>query len=266
MSVLIGPLGDLRQVRCTVAPAQVTHDAQAARVKALDGTRYVQFPPSDRRAWQWDLVWASAEELRWLVELEQGVHGDALYFYEPIAAQLNMLGPGAATPGIEPGTGGWTKHPVPASSLSVPERGVIQTSGNGGHSPTVPVAPGRTYAASIENVGTVDQDAAVITYDTTGAVIETMSLLPSPTPPGQRATATVTTPAVDVLAARIALQPSGTDEARWTRPQLTETSGAVPWQPGVGIPRVVLSGVAEAYRSTSFATRRDHSVTIIEVG
>ncbi|NED96442.1 hypothetical protein G1H11_14120 [Phytoactinopolyspora alkaliphila] len=262
-TVWIGPAGAMREVR-SPAPMQVSYGRHHHVSRLLSGTHTIQIPPGAPRRWSWEMSWATREELAYLTELEAGLHGGEYYWYDPMALESNMLSAAASMPGTEPQLG-WS--PIDgASSAVVAAPGVLEVDGTAWSS-LVPLLPGRTYTAAVENVdASASVDLMLARLDAAGDVIQVDG--PASASAGQRAVLTVTVPESTNGASQQLMLLSPTAPCLVSRPQLTETDSAVDWLPGMGIPRVVVSGVSEIYQMAvaGLPTRSDWSAQLIEVG
>lgn len=288
----LGPFGALRAFSCL--PANIVSDVQRPnfRGSTLDGRAYTQQTPRSRRIWAWPIEVGDPATLRELFSIEQGVYGPPPYrWYDPWAAELNLLPQGATAPGsvfdLEQLSWNVTTTTVTESSpvttfnglpvaygVDLSEDGVLVVPGFEGHEDPVPVLPGRPYTFTVSGLKTAGEpwEIALVWVDGNQAeVAEDAAAVPAD-PAAQRGVLTGVAPAgaSGVLAEVRAGAYTGVQSL--TMFQLTETSEAVPWHPGQGVPRVSLP---EGYRENLIRIRRDECdfskrgmapLTLVEVG
>ncbi|MGH3657081.1 MAG: hypothetical protein ACRDUA_10495 [Micromonosporaceae bacterium] len=223
----------------------------------LGGHRYVQRAPRSLRRYSWTIPFAAAAEVTALFEIEQGVLGGTIYLYDEWVARWNMLPAGAATPALGGDTGAWT--PDTGGTITYGFSGTIPNIAVDGTGDAlaqpVPVIVGRTYTLAAE--ASANARVRMRWLNTAGSTISTSD---GATGTGRR-TLTATAPA-SAASVQCRLDPT-TPPVSFSQIQLIEGGAAIGWLPGLGMPRVALAGIGQAYRA---GWVRDITAELTEVG
>lgn len=272
---LIGPFGALLEVHAGGrVPVQLVRPS--SEVTTTSGTVRVQRAARSSRRWRWVIPYGTDQELSSLLALEQGVFGSPPWrWYDQMAAFGNMLPAETASPGL-PGIVEWWRWLGPEAALALAGpltladgRTVAQSAttaeqlslpARASEPDPVPVIPGRIYAGSVQVADDTSTMLTLAWVDAAGAPTGTPA--GGATAVGGRWSVTGVAPAL-AAGALVEL----TTDGRFAAGQLTEHVGPVFWQPGMGIPRVVISGgdlVDQIAEATD--TRRDLNLELVEVG
>jgi len=119
---LLGPLGDLREVRGVQRGVQVARARASNEFTSLNGHRYIQRGPRGPRSWEVNLgQWLSPEQVAYITALADGTIPGPHYLYSQDAADANLLAVDVASPGamgvsglLGPGGGDPARGRVPA--------------------------------------------------------------------------------------------------------------------------------------------------------
>jgi hypothetical protein len=239
-------------------------------VQLLDGSVRVLRAVRPSRSWEATILRATPAESHFLIRAESGsiaAADEPLYWYDPFAAKVNMFGPNVADPGL------WADEPLVSSNggATVLTYGVfasalftLHVEGTGeAWAPVVPVLPLTDYIAAAEVSASARLRLAWI--DSAGAVISTVD----GTAGTGRRNVTGTSPS-NAAGVRVALDPTATGAPGVTffSLQLTEGTTAVDWQPGEGIPQVVISGLERTHQAVwpNGTIRSDYTAVLVEVG
>lgn len=271
-STLIGPFGQLLEVDAPT-PGLVSLQERASReLQLISGAVRRQRAPRTARRWTWEIRVATGDEVSSLLALEQGVFGPPpWYWYDPVAAKLNMLSDRAASPGVG-GAAWWVAFtddpadvdldgPVALDGGRTAPVGVVSNATLTVPADVrIPVVTGRTYTGSMFVSGG-DGTIALSWIDADGDPVG------SPSSSGSGSGRRVASGQAPGGAAGIELTVDLASNVAAAGLQLTETTGAVPWHPGVGIPQVEVVGGPVGYRLiTAQQQLRDLTLELVEVG
>lgn len=266
----MGPLGNMVRFKCPVS-MDAPYERPNSQAVTIGGVRHTQRAPRSLRSWSMQIELATAEDLANLIALEQGVYGPAPWqLYDEVAAYTNMLIPEAAAPGIPAGIGWETGTPGEPIDAPFPNVLAVDSAAVEALSHHAPVVPGKTYTGAARmldrpggtSTGTLyldflDENLQLIQTDNSGSVV-------SP----DRATVTAVAPS-NAAAVRLRVAVSGT--IGWFGSfQVTQSSEATAWHPGMGVSGVSIPGGFEQNYIDMFGsgrgTRRNIQITILEVG
>lgn len=138
MLTYIGPLGDLREVRCPDSPMPSTRSRTITTRRNLAGMAIVQRAPRITRSWDWTLSGATPQELAALIEMESRPAAlSPIYWYDPFATKTNMLRPSVAQPGLwnddpyfDPNGGGVRLSGESGTYASTPDNAALDITGD----------------------------------------------------------------------------------------------------------------------------------------
>jgi hypothetical protein len=273
MWTYIGPFGNLLQIKCPMDPVEAPIERGGTEQVTLAGIRYVQRPSNALRSWNLTIDLAQPDEIGSLIALEQGVYGPPPYhWYNPVAARLNMLTPGAAAPGI-PGAMPWVSA-VPANALAVVGVNQLEvpSAATQAESPVIPVLADEEYTASADFLdrpgGTTEGVISMRWVDAAGATISTSSSGTVTSPNRAVVTATAPSTAAGVV---IVLNPTTATTGRFGSIMLRQASSDRTWHPGMGatavsIPAGLGQQFQQAYDDNADGIRRQLIVRLVEVG
>lgn len=263
MTTWLGPLGNLREFKCP-PPHPVAASRASATLVTLGGVAKVQRAPRRVRTLTWSFAEESPDDIRELLALELGVYGIGPYWwYDPVAAGLQMLPVGVASPGLGGDELFGTSGTAALDYATVAPYALGVTGSGEAEAPVVPVFVGRTYIAAAE----VSADARLRLrwVNSAGATISNTDGSTGTT----RRTVSGTAPANSV-GVKVVLDPtSSVAEVNFSQLQLTEGSSALTWEPGPGMPQLsIVGGLEQVYQLADSANsdfRRDLTVQLVEV-
>jgi hypothetical protein len=269
----LGRFGALNAVRCFAKPLPAPVGRASSRVQLLDGSVRVHRAIRPARSWEATILRATPAEARFLIRAESGSIGavaEPLYWYDGFAAKVNMFHPNVADPGM------WADEPLVSSNgaatvitYNMPFGLWHQANVTGtgeAWCPIVPVRPSVAYVAIARVAGSESARLRLAWVDSAGAVISTVDGSAGTDP----RTATGTSPA-NAAGVRVALDPtSTTTETGFFALQLIEgtTLASADWNPGEGIPQVVISGLERTHQAVwpNGTIRSDYTAVLVEVG
>lgn len=145
MKVLLGPVGELREVPC-LPEVSVDVERASSTMLMLSGALHVQGARRRHKTWSWSVPLSTPDDLAWLAELASGGVVGPYYLYTSKAARENL-----APPQLQSGGSG-----------VVAGRRVLAADDPEVRTYVVPVRPNTTYTLSAlgDGVGVVTVTAA----------------------------------------------------------------------------------------------------------
>lgn len=259
----LGPLGNLREF-ISPPPHPVAAKRASRSLVTIGGVAKLQRAPRLSRQLTWTLPMTSPDDIRELIALELGVYGPGPYwYYDALAARLQMLPPGVASPGLG-GDQLFDDFGTATLDYATAAPWKIGVTGSGeAETPVVPAVVGTTYIGAAE----VSADARIGLrwVDSSGSTLSTDYGTTGTTRRSASAQAPASTAGVKVV-----LDPtSSASEVEFSEIQLVEGSAVIDWEPGPGMARWSFTGgVPTAYQHGSGEVaefRRDVTVTLVEV-
>ena len=261
----LGSLGRLIGLRCA-SREQIDGQLRYTEEFTVEGRRRVQVRPVSPRAW--DVSWAISRpsQIAAMSEFVTGAWGHGPWHWVPVQAQSgNLLTPAEAqlleravvSTNLVQDAG-----PVLDAAGEWSPRSVTVTASSGWVSLArgVPVIPGRPFTFSCDVEGSDPQVTAAF-YDAAGTAVSAHSQAGTGSVM-QRVSVSVTVPD-GAVEAYVGVRSTVT---RATRPQVTWTSGPVPWSPGYGCRAAVVDGVSEDLLAANrFGTYSQVGFTVLEV-
>ena len=283
----LGPFGALREFDCLPPEIAVQGQRQSYRGITVVGRAYTQQAQQTARQWNWLLNPVTPQILYELEALQLNTYGPPPWrWYDPYAAETNMLPQGAAIPGSTYELGqlfsqqtliptatpsAWDGRPI-GWAVDVTDE-LIAPALDGEVDP-VPVIVGRTYTFSVSGLKITDDDwtVALRWVDADGATISESTAGIGINANPQRGVVTGTAP-LTTAGVLVVVRADTADEVieSVTALQLTESDSAVDWYPGQGIPRVSIpAGIDGVLRRVRLGecdpSMRGATVTLVEVG